>query len=199
TQRVSDWRSNFGSTAATLVVDFFNLNRDTPPQELGQLFLHQYAFLYPDPENIDKSETFRSAFVQELLASAHLSRIAGHANVPALDTDTLAESGIIGALGLCAVSLERAFTLIAENTVAIDVPDAPAVGRKARLKTPKTLNRATGKESGTEHAFSVAKWGAKNCRIHQRGTEEGHRGNKADDVNGLQIREETWLRQAQQR
>jgi hypothetical protein len=88
-----------------MVIDFLNSNRDTSPQTLAKLFLAEFAFLYPDPENIDKAETFRSAFVQELLATAHLARIIGHADIPTLDTDTLADSGITGALGLCAVSV----------------------------------------------------------------------------------------------
>jgi len=87
------------------VIDFLASNKDTPPQELAMLLLDKYAFLYPDPDHINKDETFRSAFVQELLATAHLSRIIGHADVPILDTSGLAKSGVIGALGLCAVSV----------------------------------------------------------------------------------------------
>ncbi|KAG1813498.1 uncharacterized protein BJ212DRAFT_1300912 [Suillus subaureus] len=40
---------------------------------------------------------FGHAFVQELLTTAHLAQIIGHADVPTLDTDTLADSGIISA------------------------------------------------------------------------------------------------------
>jgi hypothetical protein len=88
-----------------MVIDFLNSNRDTSLQTLARLFLNDFMFLYPDPENINKAETFRSAFVQELLTTAHLARIVGHADVPTLDTDTLADSGITSALGLCAVSV----------------------------------------------------------------------------------------------
>ncbi|KAG1733919.1 uncharacterized protein EDB91DRAFT_1251223 [Suillus paluster] len=157
TQRVSEWRSNFGSTALAMVIDFLNSNRDTSPQTLAKLFLNEFAFLYPDPENIDKAETFRSAFVQELLTTAHLARIVGHADVPTLDTDALADSGITGSPWI----LEHAFTLVADNTIVVDNPEAPVAGRKARLKTPKSFNKVTGKETATEHAFSIAKWGPK--------------------------------------
>ncbi|KAG1759769.1 hypothetical protein EDD22DRAFT_782077, partial [Suillus occidentalis] len=107
TQRVGEWRSNFGSTALAIAIDFCASNQDSTPAELSNLLLAQYAFLYPNPDNIDKSETFRSAFVQELLATAHLSRIIGHADVPALDTDSLIRHGFVGALGLCAVSVSQ--------------------------------------------------------------------------------------------
>jgi hypothetical protein len=88
-----------------MVIDFLNSNRDTSLQTLAKLFVNDFTFLYPDPENINKAETFHSAFVQELLATAHLAQIVGHTDVPTLDMDTLADSGITGALGLCAVSV----------------------------------------------------------------------------------------------
>ncbi|KAG0698921.1 hypothetical protein DFH29DRAFT_1002376 [Suillus ampliporus] len=155
TQCLSEWPSNFGSTALTMVIDFLNSNRDTPPQILTKLLLSKYAFLYPDPENINKDETFHSAFAQELLATAHLSR------------------GITGALGLYAVSLECAFTLVAKNTVTVDDPEAPTSGQKAHLKMPKTFNKVTGKEMTTEHVFSVAKWGLKTASFIQGANKKG--------------------------
>src|SRR6267154_3542247 len=86
---------------------FCTSNRDTSAKELSTLFLQQYAFLYPNPDEINKDETFRSAFILELLATAHLYHTLGHADVPALDTDNLAQGGFVGALGLCAVSVHQ--------------------------------------------------------------------------------------------
>ncbi|KAG1728599.1 uncharacterized protein EDB91DRAFT_1086013 [Suillus paluster] len=150
---------------------FLIANKDTLATELATLLLEHYAFLYPDPDNINKDATFHSAFVQELLATAHLSRIIGHANVPALDTNTLAKSGITGALGLCAVLLERTLTLVVDKAIIIDQLDdlepVPGTAQKARPKMPKTVNPATGKASSTEHAFSVGKWGLKTATYIQ--------------------------------
>ncbi|KAG2138128.1 hypothetical protein BD769DRAFT_1663695 [Suillus cothurnatus] len=81
-----EWHSNFGSMVLAITIDFCASNQDSTPTELLNLLLAQYAFLYPNPDNIDKSKTFHSAFVQELLATAHLSQIIGHADIPALDT-----------------------------------------------------------------------------------------------------------------
>ncbi|KAG1817223.1 uncharacterized protein BJ212DRAFT_1299371 [Suillus subaureus] len=106
TQCVSEWHSNFGSTALTMVIDFLNSNRDTSPQTLAKLFLDEFAFLYPDPENINKAETFHSAFVQELLATAHLAQIIGHAD------------------------LKCTFTLVTNNTIVVDNPEAPVAGQR---------------------------------------------------------------------
>jgi hypothetical protein len=88
-----------------MVIDFLNSNRDTSLQTLAKIFVNDFTFLYPDPENINKTETFHSAFVQELLTTVHLAQIVGHTDVPTLDMDTLADSGITGALGLCAISV----------------------------------------------------------------------------------------------
>jgi len=62
------------------------------------------------------------------------------------------------------LKLERAFTLIIEGVVNVnlsDDPEVPIAVRKSRLKAPKTLNKITGKETATEHSFSVMKWGPK--------------------------------------
>ncbi|KAG1846542.1 hypothetical protein F4604DRAFT_1688357 [Suillus subluteus] len=164
TQHVGEWRSNFGSTALAIAIDFCASNQDSTPAELAELLLVHYAFLYPNPDDIDKSATFHSAFVQELLATAHLSRILGHADVTVLNTDGLIKYGFVGALGLCAVSLEHAFSLLADHTVTIDQGDdlgLPIAARRAHHKTPKTFNKAMGKETVSEHAFSIAKWKSK--------------------------------------
>lgn len=107
TQRVGEWRSNFGSTALAIAIDFCASNQDSAPAELAEHLLVNYGFLYPNPDNIDKTETFRSAFVQKLLAMAHLSRILGHADVPVLNTRNLIKHVFFGALGLCAVSVSQ--------------------------------------------------------------------------------------------
>ncbi|KAG0701709.1 hypothetical protein DFH29DRAFT_875728 [Suillus ampliporus] len=80
-------------TMALVYISWYNVSGQG-----ATLLLTQYMFLYPNPDNINKDETFHSAFAQELLTTAHLSHIIGHADVPALDTDTLAKSGITGAL-----------------------------------------------------------------------------------------------------
>ncbi|KAG2073142.1 hypothetical protein BDR04DRAFT_1152495 [Suillus decipiens] len=178
TQCVSKWHSNFGSTALAIVINFCILNKDTSAKELAALFLHRYAFLYPNPDEINENKTFCSTFVRELLATAHLSHILGHADVPALNTDCLAQSSIAGALGLCAVSLKHALDLIKDGIVSIDHledTDIPATLQKPCFKTPKTLNKITSKETSTEHTFQVIKWGSKTaafiCIAQKKGPE----------------------------
>ncbi|KAG2347029.1 hypothetical protein BDR05DRAFT_996814 [Suillus weaverae] len=176
TQRVSEWCSTFGSTVLAIVIDFCASNQDSTPTELADLLLAHYAFLYPNPDIIDKKETFRSAFVQELLATVHLSRIMGHADVPVLNTDGLIKHGFVGALGLCAVSLKRAFTLLTDNTVTINHKENLGLlitAWRAHLKTSKTFNKTTGKETVSEHSFSIAKWKAKTDAFTRGATKKG--------------------------
>ncbi|KAG1808944.1 uncharacterized protein BJ212DRAFT_1302836 [Suillus subaureus] len=164
TQHIIEWCSNFRSTVFAIIIAFCTSNRDTSAKELLTLFLQQYAFLYPNPDEINKDKTFHSAFVLELLATAHLYHTLGHADVPTLNTDNLAQGGFVEALGLCAVSLKHAFALLGDNAVSIknlEDADMPTTAQKTCFKTPKTLNKATGKKMGTEHAFSVVKWGMK--------------------------------------
>ncbi|KAG1738089.1 uncharacterized protein EDB91DRAFT_1082851 [Suillus paluster] len=145
-----------GLLALAIAINFCASNQDSTPAELAELLLVHYAFLYPNPDDIDKSATFHSAFVQELLVTAHLSQILGHADVTVLNTDGLIKHGFVGALGLCAVSLERAFSLLADNTVTIvheDNSGLPITAWRAHLKMPKTFNKATGKETVSEHTF----------------------------------------------
>jgi len=41
------------------------------------------------------------------------------------------------------------------------------------MKIPKTLNKVTGKETATEHAFSVAKWGPKTAAFIRGAKKKG--------------------------
>lgn len=72
--------------------------------------------------------------------------------------------------------LERAFALLVDNAVSIENledADMPTTAQKTRFKTPKTLNKATGKETGTEHAFSVVKWGMKTAAFVRAAKKKG--------------------------
>ncbi|KAG1883444.1 hypothetical protein F4604DRAFT_1677762 [Suillus subluteus] len=179
-QRLSEWRSNFGSTAIAIIIDFMARNDDTSPGELAEYLLLDYGFLYEDPDVIDKTKTFQSAFMLQLVATGHLHATTGHADVPALNTDALVVNGIGSVIGICAaaashfffllllednanllVQLERALRLINDNVINVeDVLAAPPAQRKLMLKTPKALNKATGKETSTVYAFSVSNWGS---------------------------------------
>ncbi|KAG0699687.1 hypothetical protein DFH29DRAFT_780607, partial [Suillus ampliporus] len=86
-QRLSEWRSNFGSTAIVIIIDFLSHNEDTDVVELARYLLADYAFLYEDPDTLDKRTTYRSPFMVQLVGTAHLQVTIGHADVPELKTD----------------------------------------------------------------------------------------------------------------
>jgi hypothetical protein len=59
------------------------------------------------------------------------------------------------------LQLERALTLISNNDINVeDVLAAGPAQRRSMVRAPKVLNKATGKETWTIHAFSVSNWGS---------------------------------------
>jgi hypothetical protein len=84
-------------------------NEDANAEDLAESLLLNYAYLYEDPDNIDKTTTFRSPLVLQLIATSHLQVTIGHADVPALNTSALSESGIIGVIALCATAVRDFF------------------------------------------------------------------------------------------
>ncbi|KAG1903739.1 uncharacterized protein F5891DRAFT_977309 [Suillus fuscotomentosus] len=162
TQRLAEWRSNFGSTGLAIMMDFFTRNADTDPETLADVLLEDFAFIYEDMENLDPMQAFRSPFMLQLFATAHLHAILGHVEVPALKTYVLSVVGMTGVIGICAASLERAIKRLRVNAIDIDVDtlDLGPAQMKRKLRTPKTFNKATGKDSTTENAFSINNWGS---------------------------------------
>ncbi|KAG2032084.1 hypothetical protein BDR03DRAFT_1015557 [Suillus americanus] len=143
-QCLSEWHSNFGSTAIAIIIDFFSQNEDDV-KELANYPLAKYAFLYEDAEVLDKATTiYRFPFMLQLVGTTHLQAIIGHADVPEFKTSTLAEKGIIGVISISAAALECALTLISNSDINVE----------------DVLNKATGKEIWTIHTFSVSNWGS---------------------------------------
>ncbi|KAG1888936.1 uncharacterized protein F5891DRAFT_987708 [Suillus fuscotomentosus] len=128
----------------------------------GSVFGIDFAFIYEDMENLDPMQAFRSPFMLQLFATAHLHAILGHVEVPALKTYVLSVVGMTGVIGICAASLERAIKRLRVNAIDIDVDtlDLGPAQMKRKLRTPKTFNKATGKDSTTENAFSINNWGS---------------------------------------
>ncbi|KAG1807564.1 hypothetical protein EV424DRAFT_1543854 [Suillus variegatus] len=140
TQRLAEWRSNFGSTGLAIMMDFFTRNADTDPETLADALLEDFAFIYEDMENLDPMQAFR----------------------PALKTYVLSIIRMTGVIGICAASLKHTIKRLRVNAIDIDVDtlDLGPTQMKHKLWMPKTFNKATGKDSTTENAFSINNWGS---------------------------------------
>ncbi|KAG1805293.1 hypothetical protein EV424DRAFT_1579442 [Suillus variegatus] len=174
TQHLAEWHSNFSSTGLAIMIDFFAQNEDTHPKDLSEALMEEFVFLFEDLDYSDKMKAFRSPFMIQLFATAHLHSIVGHAHVTAIKTDVLAAgSGMAGVLALCATSLKRAVKCLGAGAIDIDVDilDMCPAQLKRKLRTPKTLNKWTGNYSTTDvllgclvrvtkHAFSINNWGS---------------------------------------
>ncbi|KAG1897369.1 uncharacterized protein F5891DRAFT_982751 [Suillus fuscotomentosus] len=162
TQCLAEWHSNFGSMGLAIMMDFFTRNADTDPETLADALLEDFTFIYEDMENLDPMQAFRSPFMLQLFATAHLHAILGHVEVPALKTYVLSVVRMTGVIGICAASLKRTIKRLRVNAIDIDVDtlDLGPAQMKRKLWTPKTFNKATGKDSTTENAFSINNWGS---------------------------------------
>ncbi|KAF9243070.1 hypothetical protein BU15DRAFT_59949 [Melanogaster broomeanus] len=160
-QRVNEWHSNFGSTALAIMNDFFSCNKDISTTDLSTSLLQKCTFVYENLDKLVKSEAFRSVFILQLLATVHIHSTIGHANILALDTEKLASCGITGALSVCATAIERSLICIHDGAFVTEdiLTEATQLQLKhLKVKTPKSLNEATRKETTTKYAFSVANW-----------------------------------------
>jgi hypothetical protein len=72
------------------------------------------------------------------------------------------------------MQLERALTLIQDGEINVgDVLAAAPAQRKLMVKTPKTLNTSTGKETWTANAFSVNNWGSQTASFAKSARSKG--------------------------
>ncbi|KAG1840508.1 hypothetical protein F4604DRAFT_1690744 [Suillus subluteus] len=155
-QRLSEWRSNIGSAALAIIVDFCSRIKDAPNAEVAKQLLKKYAFIYEDLDNISQEMAYLSAFILQLMATNHLIVIADHIDVPALNTDELSLEGMDGAIVLCIVALERALKFVRDNIIKVEEVLASMATGKFAVKLPMVLNKATGKMLSGCYKFSFA-------------------------------------------
>ncbi|KAG2360045.1 hypothetical protein BDR07DRAFT_1378253 [Suillus spraguei] len=141
-QRISEWRSNFGSTGIH--------SRVLPSRQLG--------ILYEDPDNINPLTAYRSPFILQLYGRAHLNAINGHVVIPSLNMQALDTIGMSCVLALSAAALERALGMIAHKKLKVQDDLQLASRGKFTIKLPKVLNKATGKKTNAPFLFSAARW-----------------------------------------
>ncbi|KAG1729897.1 hypothetical protein EDB19DRAFT_1913139 [Suillus lakei] len=139
TQHLAEWCSNF--------------DEDTNPKDLSEALMDEFVFLFEEMDYSDLMKVFRSPFMLQLFATAHLHSVIGHAHVTAIKTDVLAASGMAGVLAICATSLKHAVKCLGAGAIDIDVDilDMCPAQLKRKLCTPKTLNKYTsvGNNSAT--------------------------------------------------
>ncbi|KAG1794273.1 hypothetical protein EV424DRAFT_1548037 [Suillus variegatus] len=159
-QRISEWRSNFGSTGLVIILDFLSRNSDCDSVQLAAHLLADYAFLFEDPDKPSPLTTYCSPFVLQLVGTAHLNAISGYIDVPDLDTHALATRAIrmSGVIALCAAAIKHALGMFANKNLKVkDILVSSARG-KLVIKLPKVLNKVTRKMTNAPFLFSAARW-----------------------------------------
>ncbi|KAG2342484.1 hypothetical protein BDR05DRAFT_948868 [Suillus weaverae] len=76
-QRISEWHSNFGSTAIVIIMDFMTRNADCTPSDLAASLVDKWAFLYENPGSPSPLTAYCSPFILQLLGMANLNAIKG--------------------------------------------------------------------------------------------------------------------------
>ncbi|KAG2128045.1 uncharacterized protein EDB93DRAFT_1332544 [Suillus bovinus] len=157
-QRISEWRSNFGSTGLVIIMDFLSRNSDVNPVKLAKSLNVEWAFLFEDPDNPSPLTAYRSPFVLQLFGTAHLNAITGYVQVPSFDMCALATSGMLRPLALSAAAIERAVSMIANEVLEVQNVLSSASRGRVSIRLPKVLNKVTGKKTNIPFLFSAALW-----------------------------------------
>ncbi|KIK81547.1 hypothetical protein PAXRUDRAFT_27844 [Paxillus rubicundulus Ve08.2h10] len=166
-QQLLEWRSNIGSTALTMMIDFFaELDDNANIVEVAKALQDGYKFWQEDPDDVSPSCAYRSSFMLELLTSAYLSNVSGAINIPQWETkELLAGKDMESVIALCAAAVEHAVEFISDRLIDINEVLASMAdnGGKMWIKLPKVLNKAMGKE--TSGPFMHLKLGNSNLGI----------------------------------
>ncbi|KIM51398.1 hypothetical protein SCLCIDRAFT_33465 [Scleroderma citrinum Foug A] len=146
TQCLSEWQNGFGSSALAMMLDFFSSLDDD-------------VDIRPDLNLIDTEGLYRSTFLLELIATAHLSSIAACVHVPGWDTQAMAtgKNGE-GVIAMVSAALEHAIKFIVDGTIDVEqvLKDmANNADGKMKVKLPKVLNRAMGRVTSSAFQFSA--------------------------------------------
>ncbi|KAH7904888.1 hypothetical protein BJ138DRAFT_1106444 [Hygrophoropsis aurantiaca] len=168
-QRLSEWRSNIGSTALALMINFCSHARDDTPEgspkleckQIARNFLKDIKFIYQDPNNRSKETAYYSVFVLQIIASTHLSAISAYVDIPELQTKELALGDGMGqgVILLGVIALERALTFIRDEVINVqELLHQIATGSKLDIKLPKVLNPGTGKDTNKPYQFNEQNW-----------------------------------------
>ncbi|KAG1854514.1 hypothetical protein F4604DRAFT_1932778 [Suillus subluteus] len=136
-QRLSEWRSNIGSTVLAIIVDFCSRIKDAPNALVAKQLLKDCAFVYEDPDNRSRETAYLSAFVLQMIASTHLSAIV---------------------IVLCIIALERALKFVEDSIINVDEVLASMATGKFSVKLPAKRNKVTGKMSSGCYKFSFTNW-----------------------------------------
>ncbi|KAG1849081.1 hypothetical protein C8R48DRAFT_677136 [Suillus tomentosus] len=167
-QRVSEWRGNFGSTAISILMTFFASTDEYDTKEARKAYaeyqLKDSHFVYEDPDSENSPGAFLSEFILRIFA-IQLNTTQGHQIIDSLDFEL---PGYATALALTTAAMsfasplqnlltyhlqaERALILARDDLIVEDTLD------QGKHKIMLTLNHTTNKMNNTGTAFSSGNW-----------------------------------------
>ncbi|KAG6373288.1 hypothetical protein JVT61DRAFT_6417 [Boletus reticuloceps] len=185
-QHLNCWCNTMSNVACHIVTTFLreNTTEDMSMKELAKALLDDLSFAYEDFESGNQGKAFQLVLLLKLLGMTYLQQNCGWVDVPSLKLHSKCDYGVRGALVLCAALLEHAFKFtingqlssaaladgenptdkIDNNVIqtmgAGNTNDDAKVGKWSHCKVPRSLNKATGKESTGGSVFSYQNWGS---------------------------------------
>ncbi|KIK80414.1 hypothetical protein PAXRUDRAFT_158774 [Paxillus rubicundulus Ve08.2h10] len=163
-QCIAEWCSGFSSAALAILISFFaDFGCDNDIPAVATHLLKNYGFLQDDPDDPSPDCLFQSVFLIKLLASTHLSDIIGFVEVPGWKTRELVfGKDAAGVIAIASTVLECGVQFITDGTISIEEVLAEMVKSpesKMKIKLPRVLNKATGRESTLPYQFLSTNWG----------------------------------------
>ncbi|KAI6013171.1 hypothetical protein PISMIDRAFT_10964 [Pisolithus microcarpus 441] len=147
---------NHGSQAVFAVID------EQPHDEVASQLLEDYIFIREDMDEPNHARNFHSHFILQLVANAHLSKVSDALDIPALHTQELLEGyQMDSVIALATAALKHAFSFVRDDIINVKsiIEHMEMNGGKLEIRLPKTLNKATGRETSGPYMFSVSNWG----------------------------------------
>ncbi|KAG6375962.1 hypothetical protein JVT61DRAFT_2840 [Boletus reticuloceps] len=145
-QRISEWRSSFGSAALSLMISYFaELPNDNVPQDEAAKLHHSFRFLDESPDSAVEPKKANSRFVE--VKGWNLKQL------------TLGKNGC-GVIAIAAAALEHAIEFVCDGVIDVEqvLLEMDAPNGKMKVKLLKTLNKATGREMLMPYQFSASNW-----------------------------------------
>ncbi|KAG0697350.1 hypothetical protein DFH29DRAFT_1003819 [Suillus ampliporus] len=155
-QRMTEWRGGITSATILMITSLVSSDKayatEDGRRQLGEFWLQDNHFLFANISADDKqgfTGMWKSLFILQTFA-AHLHYILGAIEIPELDGHNCHPSA---ALALAAVSVKRAFTLLAENNITFEIVKPSGKGKK-KAADPQEIWKASVNE-----VFSKELWG----------------------------------------
>ncbi|KAG2135988.1 hypothetical protein DEU56DRAFT_913078 [Suillus clintonianus] len=187
-QRMTEWRGGITSATILMITSLVSSDKayatEDGRRQLGEFWLQDNRFLFANISADNKqgfTGMWKSPFILQTFA-AHLHYILGAIEIPELDGDNCHPSA---ALALAAVSVKRAFTLLAENNITFEIVKPSGKGKKKAADPQEiwkaSVNEARIPDDAWDSIIAEARHFMKDSGRKRRGSNSGEEDSSIED------------------